>query len=101
MNQPATSISLEMLRKAFDLLVRHAAAQGSEGRIALHKDAFWSVPTASVNDIYSGPPDLTVGIVSESWGHLEAMIGDETKVVGYGLIWLADVLRALGSEVAW
>ncbi|MFF2546203.1 hypothetical protein ACFVUY_27025 [Kitasatospora sp. NPDC058063] len=99
MNEPDVRISLERLREALDVLVRHVAAGVPAGEIAIQQDAFWSVPVASMADVYSGPPELTIGMVSESWSHVEEMIDDEDKVVGYGLVWLADVLRAIGSKV--
>jgi hypothetical protein len=98
MSEPTTQISLDELRKAFDLLVSRLVGRDAGDRILLHRDAFWSVPTAYANDVYSEPPELMIGMVSESWSRLQAMIDDETKVVGYGFIWLAEVLRAIGAE---
>ncbi len=99
MNEPSTQISLERLRKSFDVLMRHLASQLPAGQVAIHEDAFWSIPAASLTDVYSDPPELAIGMVSESWSHLEAMIDDETKVVGYGFVWLSEVLRAIGVQV--
>ncbi|MFJ7906048.1 hypothetical protein [Kitasatospora sp. NPDC096204] len=99
MNEPELQIPLERLREALDVLVRHVAASAPAGGIAIDHDAFWSVPVASMADVYSGPPELTIGMVSESWSQVEEMIDDEEKAIGYGLVWLADVLRAIGSKV--
>nr|BFD94189.1 hypothetical protein KitaXyl93_55490 [Kitasatospora sp. Xyl93] len=99
MDEPDVQISLERLRAALDVLVRHVAARVPAGEVAIEQDAFWSVPVASMADVYSAPPELTIGMVSESWSQVEAMIDDEEKAVGYGLVWLADVLRAIGAKV--
>lgn len=98
MNEQVTQISERRLREAFDLLMRHVAARSAADRIVIRNDAFWSIPVSSLNDIYSEPPELTIGTVSEAWHSLEAMVDNETKVVGYGLVWLADVIRAVGAE---
>ena len=55
---------------------------------------------------YSPQPDrcaewlseFTIGQVSESWENLRGMLEDRSKALGYGLVWLADVLRAIGDE---
>lgn len=98
MSEQVTQIPERRLREAFDLLMRHAAAQNAADRIVIRNDAFWSVPVSSMNDIYSEPPELTIGTVSDAWHSLEAMVDNEANVVGYGLVWLADVIRAIGVE---
>ncbi|WP_327070413.1 hypothetical protein [Kitasatospora sp. NBC_01302] len=98
MTDPATEIPLDRLREVLDLLVRHVSAQAPGGRLALPADAFWSIPTASLTDICAEPPEPTIGMVSESWHGLEAMLTDEGRVIGHGFVWLADVLRAIGAE---
>ena len=98
MNEQSTQVSERALREAFELLKRHVSARSEGGQIAIHNDAFWSVPVTSMNDIYSDPPELTIGTVSDAWHNVERMIDDEARVVGYGLVWLADVIRAIGAE---
>jgi hypothetical protein len=99
MSEASTQISLEKLRQVFDLLMRHVV-QVSGSEIELRKDAFWSIPAGAVYDVYAEPQELTIGMISESWSHLEAMVDSEINVVGYGLVWLAEVLRAIGDETA-
>lgn len=59
---------------------------------------FWSVPSDQVYDVCAEPRDLTIGVVSESWAHLDGMVSDPDRVNGYGLVWLAEVLRAVGDD---
>jgi hypothetical protein len=99
MSEAPTRISIEKLRQVFDLLMSHVVrVSGSE--IELSKDAFWSIPAGAVYDVYAEPQELTIGMISESWSHLEAMADSEINVVGYGLVWLAEVLRVIGDETA-
>src|SRR4029450_2259796 len=85
------------LRRVFEILLTHVA-RGSEDELAIGKDYFWSVPSPAMYEVHTEPNALTIGRVSESWGNLEAMLQDESKLIGYGLVWLADVLRALGDH---
>ncbi|MFJ4092775.1 hypothetical protein ACIPYS_14420 [Kitasatospora sp. NPDC089913] len=96
--EPSVRIPLAELRRVLDVLVRRAEAQASEGRIAV-ADPYWSVPTAEAADLYGGPPQLTLGMTSEAWEQLRRMAEDESRTVGYGFVWLGDVLRAVGAEV--
>ncbi|MFF2008104.1 hypothetical protein ACFVWY_03380 [Streptomyces sp. NPDC058195] len=89
-------IPVDKLKSLFDLLVERIPA--GEQVLEINKEAFWSVPPDQAYDIYSEPRDLTIGMLSESWGHLEDMLSDPDRVVGYGFVWLAEVLRAIGDE---
>ncbi|MGW1492732.1 hypothetical protein [Streptomyces sp. NPDC002402] len=99
MSEPSIQIPVDKLREAFDVLLNHVA-QGSGRYVTVHKDAFWSIPAAMAYDVYSEPQELTIGMISESWRNLEAMTENDARVVGYGLVWLAEVLRAVGDEAA-
>ncbi|MFI5709913.1 hypothetical protein [Kribbella sp. NPDC051620] len=66
----------------------------------IDKEAFWSVPPDQIYDVYNQPQDLTIGMLSESWSHLEDMLSNPDRVVGHGLIWLAEVLRAIGDQAS-
>ncbi|MGF6883088.1 hypothetical protein ABIA39_002029 [Nocardia sp. GAS34] len=94
-----SSLSYDRLAEVFAVLVAHARQLQDGDAFSFDSDYFWSVPVSEMNNIYSGPPNLTIGQVSESWSNLESMIGED-RVVSYGLIWLADVLRAIGKELS-
>ncbi|WP_167151225.1 hypothetical protein [Streptomyces sp. MBT27] len=89
-------IQIDKLKSVFDLLAERIRA--GEQTLEINKEAFWSVPSDQAYEIYNEPRDLTVGMISESWGHLEDMLSDPDRVVGYGFVWLAEVLRAIGDE---
>jgi hypothetical protein len=97
MSEPTVVVELDKLRAVFDLLLKHIAARGGN-EIAIDKDYFWSIPSPELYDVYNKPADLTIGQVTDSWKNLREMLDDESKAVGYGLVWLADVLRAMGDE---
>jgi hypothetical protein len=89
-------VPLAELREVIELLLAHAERAG--GSVTLEHDLFWELPPERRHDFGQEPAEHTVGRLSESWAHLTAMADDPDRVVGYGLVWLADVLRALGHQ---
>ncbi|MBF6469884.1 hypothetical protein IU427_32695 [Nocardia beijingensis] len=79
-----------------DVLLDHVEATTANDVVAVDKDYFWSVPTDELYDNYDQPTSLTRGQVSDSWQYLRDLLADEEYALGYHLVWLADVLRALG-----
>jgi hypothetical protein len=97
MSEPVVRVPVDQLRWVFDLLVAHVTKNaGTE--LPVSRDYFWSIPAPERYDVYTEPTEFTIGQVSESWENLKGMLEDESKVLGYGLVWLADVLRAAGDE---
>lgn len=100
MSEPVTEIQMTQLRRATELLLNLMERRQAAGDITLQRDGFWSMPITSAFDIYSEPPTPTIGLVSESWQNIQAILEDEEQVVGYDLVWLADIFRAIASEMA-
>ncbi|MFD0883366.1 hypothetical protein ACFQ08_02170 [Streptosporangium algeriense] len=94
-----TEIPVDRLKAVFDLLMERIPA--GEQVLEIDKEEFWSVPQDQAYDVYNEPRDLTIGALSESWGYLEDMLSDPDRVVGYGFVWLSEVLRAIGDEAAF
>lgn len=97
MSEPSVRIPVDQLRQVFELLVAHVATDGATD-LPVSRDYFWSIPSPERYDVYNEPSQLTIGQVSESWANLRGMLEDDSKALGYGLVWLADVLRAIGDE---
>lgn len=96
MSEPVVRVSVDQLRQVFDLLMRHVA--GSESDLGVSRDYFWSIPSPGKYDVYNEPGELTIGQVSESWANLQGMLEDESKTLGFGFVWLAEVLSAIGDD---
>ncbi|MFV6026719.1 hypothetical protein [Streptomyces sp. NPDC056264] len=91
-------IPIDQLRRAFDVALRHIEASAGP-TVTLKEDFFWSVPVDELYDVASEPQDLTIGQLSESWQHLEDLLARQDQAVGHHLVWLADVIRAIGQDV--
>lgn len=97
MPDPSVRVPVDQLRQVFELLVAHVV-KDAETDFPVSQDYFWSIPSPERYDVYNEPSELTIGQVSESWANLQSMLEDDSKTLGYGLVWLADVLRAIGDE---
>jgi hypothetical protein len=47
-------------------------------------------------NLYNEPIALTIGQLSETWQHLESLTSGQDQPMGYHLVWLADIIRAIG-----
>ncbi|WP_067473675.1 hypothetical protein [Nocardia amamiensis] len=99
MTDDPLGVSLDELRRVFGVLLNHVEAVTADEAVVLGKDYFWSVPLAEQYDVYNEPADLTIGQLSESWQHLQDLLADPDRALRYHLVWLADVLRAMGQGI--
>ncbi|MFQ6198070.1 hypothetical protein [Streptomyces sp. NPDC000405] len=97
MDSEPLQIPLNQLRHAFELALQHIEASAGSA-VALEHDYFWSVPGDELYDVLNEPRTTTIGQLSESWQHLENLLADPDQAVGYHLVWLADLLRAIVQD---
>ena len=90
-------IAVDDLKRALDILLARVAVNGI---VRVDRDAFWAVPSQDAYDIYREPSELTIGMVSESMANISALLLEPDRAIDHGLVWLAEVLRAVGDEVS-
>jgi hypothetical protein len=91
-------IPISTLKDAAKVLLAHI--EELEGEVvAIEKDYYWTVPPKQLYDVFNEPSELTVGQVSECLERLDAIVADPGSATAYGLVWLADVARAVGLSV--
>ncbi|GGO16513.1 hypothetical protein IEI92_28155 [Microbispora bryophytorum] len=95
MSEP-TRIDVEQLRRVLEVLINHITGE-SRTEITISNEYFWSVPSPEIYKAYEQPTGLTIGQISESWDNLQRMVEDD-GVIDWGLVWLGEVLRAIGHE---
>lgn len=96
MDSSTVRVKIEDLRQVANLLLDYSANCHGEF-VDLEGTHFWSLAASDAFDLQA-QPELTIGSVSESWQHLAKMLADNSEMVGYGLVWLADILRAAGNQ---
>jgi len=90
-------VNTGVLRDAFVRALDHLEEVHGKN-IPLDHDFFWSIDAAERYDPYNPPTQFTMGQLTDSLTNLERMISDE-QPLGYALVWLADVLEAVGKEI--
>jgi len=91
-------VPVETLRHAAEVLLHHLESVAGS-TIRLDTDYFWAVPREQRNDPCSRPSELTIGQLTESLDNVERMVSDPDATLSCGLVWLSDVLRAVGEKV--
>jgi hypothetical protein len=79
------------------MLLDHVAAIEGE-TVCVDDRMFWAIPADTRYDVYEQPSELTIGQLGESLDSLSSMMRSDEDVVAYGLVWLADILRAVGEQ---
>ncbi|MGI8311985.1 hypothetical protein [Saccharopolyspora hattusasensis] len=99
MSDDESVVSVEVLRQVLNQALDSLQARAGE-TVELDKDFFWAIPPDVAYDVYTqpDPEQLTVGQLSESWNNLAALHARGEQVPPYALVWIADLLKALGQQ---
>lgn len=90
-------VRVDLLRRVSQVLFDHL--ESIEGpTINLDRDYFWDLMSEQIYDVYNQPTEFTIGQLSESLGHLEALVADPDDAIAFALVWLAQLLRAIGEK---
>lgn len=92
-----TAIAIDVLKAAAETLIERVREVEGD-TVSLRHDMFWSIPADELFDVYNEPEELTVGQLSDSWDQISRITSRDDAPVGYALVWLADVLRAVGCQ---
>lgn len=99
MSEDDSTVSLETLRQVFN-----EALDNLEERVGhtveLDEDFFWSIPREALYDPYAtpDPEQLTLGQLTSSWDSLKRMHANGDHMNEYTLVWIAEILQALGQR---
>lgn len=91
-------IDIGLLEQAAALLIGHLREQAGPEALLDH-DYYWSVPSTQEHNVYEMPTDLTVGQITECLEWLGAVVREPESALAYHLVYLGDVLRAVGQAV--
>lgn len=90
-------VTTDELRRAAHALLNHLEESG-HSVVEIDDDYYWSVAPEQRYDAYKQPDDLSIGQLSDDWAQVSAVANGEKEAVGYALVWLSSVLRAVGEK---
>jgi hypothetical protein len=88
---------IEQLRTISNIIFDHLLASNISC-IELPQDYYWWISKEDLYDPINEPKDMSVGQLSDDWSELQKIL-ESQNVVGYSLVWLSAILRAIGEEV--
>ncbi len=89
-------VTTKELRQVASLLFDHLEAS-EQTEFNVEEDFYWNIPQDELYDRYKEPSHLDLGQLTDDVDRLRKMMSDKSLCVGYGLVWLAAVLRRLGE----
>lgn len=94
------NLSLVDLRTLTQKLLDYLEEQGHES-LDLPQEYYWHIPKEAKYDQPVAPAseDLSLGQLSFDWENLRSLLEGKNDPVGYDLVWLAAILRALGETI--
>lgn len=91
-------VDIGQMRRALAIAIdEFERTAGSDAR--LEKDFFWSIPKEERFNPYAQPTEMTVGQIAELIEHVSALDSDPGRATRHHLVWLGQLLQALGDLV--
>jgi len=91
-------IPIATLKQAARVLLEHVEELDGDV-VSVDHDYYWAIAPEQLYDVFREPAELTIGQLTECLDHLNSIIADPGTATSYGLVWLADLLRAVGQTV--
>jgi hypothetical protein len=89
-------VSLDEIEKAVKVVIQHLRTQKLT-HAEIPEDYYWEVSEDERYNPAENPTDLSLGQLSEDWDRVQQIVKGESPPVGYALVWLASLLRKIGS----
>ncbi len=67
--------------------------------IELDEDFYWCIPRSYAYDLTAEPDHFELGQLSDDWEEIRRMLAAESEPLGYHLVWLSAILKAIGEKV--
>jgi hypothetical protein len=96
------NVKVSELRAIADRLFAYLE-ETERGEFEIPEDYYWEI---SKEDLYDpakdpNPKDFGVGQLSHDWERLNAILAGDDPPIGYALVWLSAVLRAIGEKTVY
>lgn len=90
-------VSISDLRALSERLLLHLEQNGRSSIEVAH-DHYWDITRQQRYDPCAEPNDFDIGQLSDDWSQLQTILSGEGEAIGYALVWLSTILRAVGEE---
>ena len=94
MAEPLT-VDIDLLERVFPILIAHLRELEGD-QVQLDHDYYWSMSGEQLHDVYNAPVDIGIGQITECVDWLSGLAEKPELALSYHLVWLGDVLRAIG-----
>lgn len=91
------NVEVSELRRVADKLFDHLESNAISS-VSIDRDHYWTIPSEARYDVHQEPKQLDIGQLSADLESLREMSRSGEPAVGYGLVWLAAILRAVGEQ---
>ena len=98
MTEDNESISAMDLIGALEAVLKEMRRRHGDG-FPVSDEYFWEISTDQLYDPTTIPTDMTIGQLSESLEHVRRLSSGEGEPITYSLVWIADILRAIGQRL--
>jgi len=90
-------IKISDLRAASEAILRHLEETGRD-RVVLSLDYYWQIPETELYDLKTQPANFEAGQLSDDWSEIQATLARRRSPVGFDLVYLSAILRAVGQS---
>jgi hypothetical protein len=93
-------VTIEELQEVWHVLSTHLR-ESNRAVVELDHDYYWSIEKEEMYDPSRDPASLTLGQLSDDWNELQKIRSGTAPPIGYALVWLSSILRAVGEKTLY
>lgn len=90
-------VKLTDLSQVHEQITRHLHSLGLE-EVEFDDDYYWNIVPEKRYDPYHEPDEFTLGQLSDDLARVRRISIGESEPLGYALVWLSALLRAIGEK---
>ena len=96
-NELQIQIGIGELKRILELLADHIRNESGQ-TLTISEDYYWEVDERQLYNPTQDPDVFNLGQLSDDWQRLSKILHGEDPPIGYALVWLGAVLRAIGQK---
>jgi len=85
------------LLKILDKILEYQKEIGNE-EFKIEQDFYWHIRDKEKYNPYEKPTDMTLGQLTMDWDNLKEILEEKHEGIGYSLVWLGNILIAIGEN---